>query len=236
MALAELFSPMATAMRFTVGPVWQWYSKPRLKVTASPIDPFIKHTETALPGMNAMQAIDRKWLNYYRLKVTNSGRKQAQACRLLIINVQYVEHGVWRDVAGWEPVTLKWALIGQPSVDISPKEERYCDLGHVPSNYIQNNVYRQDQPRRLNRQDPDHHAMFFLECAAQPRHQYGALGFGDYCIRLRLVTGNTGSLDFAVYLKFMGRFASMLPEVPEGTIFEVPKRPPETGTVFAPRQ
>lgn len=233
--MIEIPSWVYSALKTMAGPAWQWFSKPRLDITALPEDPFIKHTETALPGMTLMQAMDRKWLNYYRLKVTNKGRKQAQGCRILVTNVQYVEHEVWREVNGWEPVTLKWSLRGVPAVDISPGEEAYCDVGHVVSNYIQNNVYRQDRPRRLGRTDSDHHALFYLDTDQQPNRQYGAFAFGDYVLRLRLVTSNTGTINFALYLKFMGQFASLLAEIPEGTVFEVPTNPPGVNTVFHAR-
>jgi len=224
-----------SAVKTVAGPAWRFFHKPRLKVTASAADPFIKHTETALAGMNVMNAMERKWLSYYRLKVTNKGREQAQGCRVLITNIQHVVDGQWRDIPGWEPVTLKWSLRGVPSVDISPKEEAFCDIGHVASNYIQNNVYPQNRPRGLGRTDPNHHAWLFLETDRQPNHQAGKLAYGDYCLRLRLVTNNTGTTDVALYLRFMGQFAFMMADIPEGTIFEVPTRAPEVGTMFHAR-
>lgn len=235
MPIEAIVGPVLSGLRLITSPIWKWFSKPQLEVSAVAEDPYIKHTETALAGMNPMQAIERKWLAYYRLKVRNNGRTQAKGCRVLISSIQYVEHGVWRKVNGWEPVTLKWSLRGIPSVDISPKEEAYCDVGHVASNYIQNNVYRQDRPRRLGRTDPDHHAVLYLETDQQPNHQAGALAFGDYCFRLQLVSGNTRTMEVPLYLKFMGQFAFMLPDIPDGTVFEVPTTPPEVGTVFHAR-
>jgi hypothetical protein len=217
--------------------IYRRLRRPKLVVYARAEDPFVKHTTTPLPDhVSAMDAITRNMLDYYRVQVLNGGKEQARACRLQIIGIRYVEHGVWRDYDGWEPVTLKWSNVKTTVVDISPREDAYCDIGHFASNYIQNNLYRHDFPRRrLGQTDHDHHAWFYLECHPVPNHQPGALGHGDYCFRMRLVSSNVATLEFGIYFKSMGQFSSLATGVPEGTIFEAPSPCPEAQTVFHER-
>ncbi len=81
----------------------------------------------------------------------------------------------------------------------------------------------------------DHHAWFYLECEAVPNRQPGVLAHGDYCLRMKLLSSNLATVKFALYLKFMGQFPTILRQVPEGIIFDAPADCPEPGTVFRDR-
>ena len=42
-------------------------------------DPFVKHTSTDIPGLNAMQVIGKDSVDYFRLRVHNQGKQPAES-------------------------------------------------------------------------------------------------------------------------------------------------------------
>jgi hypothetical protein len=137
------------------GLLTRWWQRPFIVVSANASDPFIKATPVNVEGLDLVRAVSDARAVYYRLLIENRGGRSAQSCRLQIVGLLFVESGVWRRLAGWEPVDLIWSnRPGVSSIDLAPRETAFCDLGHVVSNYIQSNRVPPTSIRELGRRPP----------------------------------------------------------------------------------
>jgi hypothetical protein len=64
-----------------------------------------------------------------------------------------------------------------------------------------------------------------------PSAQKNSLTAGLYALEMRMFSSNVKTKDFTCLLTFRGEFASLVAEVPEGTIFSIERRPPDENTV-----
>lgn len=175
-------------------------------------------------------------VDYYRLSVENRGRRAALGCRVQIVGLTFVQHGVWRHYENWEPITLIWSHRPQePEATISPSETAFCDVGHVFSNLFQSNRIRPTQHRVLGDRHVDGRpARFFLDGRGMPNNQPSALASGDYHFICKLLSADYATQEFGLRLASMGQFASILRSIPEGTRFETVVRVPEDKTLYKP--
>jgi hypothetical protein len=210
----------------------RWWQRPYIVVSANASDPFIKATPVSVDGLDPVRAVSDARAVYYRLLVENRGGRSAQSCRLQIVGLLFVESGVWKRLAGWEPVDLIWSnRPGISSIDLAPRETAFCDVGHAVSNYIQNNRVLPTSVRELGRRPPQRQAIFFLDGRLVPSAQKNSLTAGVYALEMRMFSSNVKTKDFTCLLTFRGEFASLVAEVPEGTVFSIEPRPPDENTV-----
>jgi hypothetical protein len=152
---------------------------------------------------------------HYRLLVENLGGRSAQDCRLQIVGLLFAESGVWKRLTGWEPVDLIWSnRPGVSSIDLAARENAFCDVGHVFSNYIQSNRVRPTTVRELGRRPRQQQALFFLDGRSIPAAQRNALAAGVYALHMRMFSSNVKTRDFICLLHFKGEFASLVDESP----------------------
>jgi hypothetical protein len=169
---------------------------------------------------------------YFRLQFKNGGGASAVGCRVKLLDLYFVEYGVWKRLQGWEPITLNWAnrVPGEP-IELAAGEHVYCDVGHTVSNFIANNRQNHAQIRRFGAPPPGHPALMYLDAAILPAAQPNALAAGKYVLELQFVSTNTKTRRFACFLVFTGDYASLIEEPPEGTDFRMLKRVPEENTL-----
>jgi hypothetical protein len=160
--------------------------------------------------------------------------------RVSLDAVFYVDRSVWRELQGWEPADLVWALRPDiSSITLAAEEAAFCDLGHTVSNYVQNNVLPSMARRVISRDLPDGgpSGLFFLDVTRRHVAQVNCFNRGHYVLRLRVYSENAGTVTVHVELWFSGKFASIEDAIRDdspglaGTIVRMVTRPPSVGTV-----
>jgi hypothetical protein len=216
----------------TISWLARWWQRPFIVVSANASDPFIRTTPMNVDGLDPVRAVSDARATYYRLLVENRGGRSAQDCRLQIVGLLFVESGVWKRLTGWEPVDLIWSnRPGVSSIGLAARESAFCDVGHAFSNYIQSNRVRPTTVRELGHRQPQRQALFFLDGQLIPAAQRNALAAGVYALQMRMFSSNAKTKDFTCLLHFGGEFASLVDEVPDGTVFRIERRPPDENTL-----
>lgn len=207
--MGSLFSG-AVAATIIGGIVW-FLRRPRFRLSAQPREPWCVQVHWDLPGnLGAVAQAFDGLKNYYRIRVVNTGRTIAKRCHLRLTDVWYVERGVWRNFDRWQADDLIWS--GRPAsqtVDLSPAEETFCDVGYVASDFIQNNVepavpiVRRDGPRPA----PDAQGRFVL-CVATPQlAQPNGLEQGHYVLKIAAYSDNASTKSLYCDLWYSGASA-----------------------------
>lgn len=241
MGIAELLAiklPISVAfgvLRLTgavAAAIYRWRRQPWIEVSAQATDPWIRGTRVPVEGRNPIQAVADGRATYYRVKVENTGAATATGCRLRLANVYYASYGVWQRLDRWEAITLNWSnRADRAPIELAAGESAFCDLGHTFSNFIANNRIDQAQVRRLGNAPAGHPALLYLDSAVSIDAQPNALAGGKYALELQFVSTNAKTRDFGCYLVFVGDYAALIGEPPEGTEFQLLKRLPEEKTL-----
>lgn len=73
-----------------------------------------------------------------------------------------------------------------------------------------------------------------MEAEALPKSQAGAFSHGPYSFRMKLLSNDASTRSFSTFFNFVGTFASLVREVPEGTVLSTKAKPAEAGSVYVP--
>ena len=135
---------------------------------------------------------------YFRLAVTNTGRKAAE-------NVQVYAHAVRRKkldrkyeaVDRFTPMAMRWTHKGVGTLpyllpDMPPA---YCDLGHISDPARKGGTFESLDDV------PADQTVFVLETEVNPKSKGNLLGPGEYYIYLKVAASNCPPRDFKVKIK-----------------------------------
>lgn len=190
------------------------------------------------PRWNAVEAASKARSNYYRLQVKNTGRTIARNVQVQLTDIWYVERGIWKRLKEWHAANLPWiGRAASTTVDLHPAQDDFCDVGHVQTNALQNDVPLPQGERLLFKNDSKsrHQALFVLAPERRFQHLPSVLDRGHYVLGVRAYADNAESAAAFIDLAFPGRFAELgddrMPGPLGGVEISMRAEPPEVYAV-----
>lgn len=171
-----------------------WFFKPTLNLRIRATRPYAE--KTSFNGNSDVY--------YFRVQVTNSGRKAAEDVQVFASSVKRKKaDNKYESVDRFTPMALKWTHKGVATLNyLLPKmPPAYCDLGHItdPARKIAPPFEGLDDVR------PEE-TVFVLETEVNPNSKGNLFGPGEYHIYLTVAASNCEPREFKLTLKLPGKW------------------------------
>ncbi|HXY79409.1 MAG TPA: hypothetical protein VEI08_02105 [Candidatus Bathyarchaeia archaeon] len=140
---------------------------------------------------------------YFRLAVSNTGRKAAEDVQVYVSAVKRKKADAkYETLDRFTPMALRWTHKGVSTIPfLLPKmPPAYCDLGHISDPERKVGTFER-LPDVLDEQ-----TVFAMETEVTPNSKANLLGPGEYRLYLKLAASNCPPHDFMVKLKMPGQW------------------------------
>ena len=230
----KILSPTAV-----VAGLWKWSRRPIVRLDVADTPPHAVNTEADVPGMKPIHRPTDAVVNYFRVRAHNVGKTTVRECRVRLPRIWYVERGVWRQMDQWQSVDLVWSgRPGQATLSLNGGDAEFCDVGWVPSSYLQSNVIQPTHVDTLFIHEPSplrHRGVFILSLSKVFKAQPNALQRGHYVLELRAFSDNARPRRLFMDLKFPGKSAGLEDKYAEAAVGGVTirqrRKPPDVRSI-----
>lgn len=151
---------------------------------------------------------------YFRFKVTNSGKLQAEQCEVVLEKIwKENSAGKLKEYDNFSPVSLKWSGTGSIKyLTIQPGREVFCDIGRIQHpNYEPESVYKDISEQEKNQNK------FFFELPERFFSQWDCLVMGKYEVEISVYSKNAKKISRKFKINWSGSWkdkeAEMLNEL-----------------------
>jgi hypothetical protein len=173
--------------------IQSWFFKPMLGLEVRLARPDAEKTQSNLNTV----------VYYFRLAVTNTGRKAAEDVQVYVSAVKRKRADTkYETVVRFIPMALLWTHKGISTLPylLPNMPPAYCDLGHIS-----------DPERKVGTFEslpdvPDVQTVFALETEVRPNSKGNLLGPGEYRVHLKVAASNCPPQDFTVKVKMPGEW------------------------------
>jgi hypothetical protein len=175
---------------------------PKLQVRYEHDTPYCVRTELR---SQVNPSIPSEPVYYVRFIVENTGKSRAENCEVVLQELYLCDaSGKPRRLPNFSSMNLSWSLVGETFVQINPRREILCDIGHVASQ-----SYQEREERRLCVDIPGYRGddlRFQLQQVYYPFSQPNCLAPGKYLLKIVVYSENAPTVSQYFEVAWSGKW------------------------------